>query len=152
MEKLAFSQFFQMLLAGATCYATLPCPPSRTGPTYATGPHSARGNTLGRPRFARDGHCVPAPHASPRSATPKTGKQVKNRSKTDEKECQKKVTKRAKMGQISVRDPFQTFQIVPTPGPKNSTCPSSWWPMAQHSPAVRHSLLQLTQTARARVC
>ena len=28
------------------CY--LPCPPYRTGPTYATGPRSARVNALGR--------------------------------------------------------------------------------------------------------
>ena len=27
------------------------------------------------------------------------------------------------------------------------TCPSSWWPRAQHSPAARRSLLQLTRTS-----
>ena len=47
---------------------------------------------------------------------------VPNRSKTGEKECQKSC-KKGQKGLSSVKDPFQTFQIVPKPGFMNSRTP-----------------------------
>ena len=69
--KIGLWPIFPNIVGRCYLYATLPCPPYRTGPTYATGPRSARVNAPGTPRFAHT-----------RSATPKTGqKGVKNGSK-----------------------------------------------------------------------
>ena len=59
-KKMGLRPIIPKIVGRCYLYATLPCPPYRTGPTYATGPHSARVNALGTPRFARDGHCLPA--------------------------------------------------------------------------------------------
>ena len=92
--KIGLRPIFPNIVGRCYLYATLPCPPYRTGPTYATGPRSARVNTLGAPRFARNGHCVPAQHA-----THTHPKQVKNRSKRVKIGPKNHPPKRSKMGQ-----------------------------------------------------
>ena len=57
------------------CY--LPCPPYRTGPTYATGPRSARVNALGPPRFARDPNCNPNRNPNPNPNPRREGEDLK---------------------------------------------------------------------------